>query len=274
MSAPLDVVDENELAFFFLTNEPVPARPFLTFIAEVERIAQTQRHLGPFALVEVSEVITGTKHLRLTFGQKIQKQTVLIAAGTLALGVANLGLDIAGRLKRPTGRLPESVAEMCLDNGVVECVVTTSKQRIHITREDMPALNTVERKRAATGLTGIPKATLHINDAISSSEIAAESPILRAEHLGGFERLEPGSDDRVYTVVGHLSPPGTPSNRVRSNEGQFRSESGRIYVAQGVDWEKLPRDRRDPLVIRARTIGQTGEFRLLSVIDVFEPEEP
>lgn len=71
MSGPFEHVGEHELAFFFQTNEPIPARPLLNFLYEVERIALTQRHLGPSAVVEITEVRTGTKSVRLTFNRKL-----------------------------------------------------------------------------------------------------------------------------------------------------------------------------------------------------------
>jgi hypothetical protein len=46
MSAAPKTVELNELAFFFQTNEPIPARPLLDFLYEVERIARTRRYLG------------------------------------------------------------------------------------------------------------------------------------------------------------------------------------------------------------------------------------
>src|SRR4051794_34878890 len=86
VSGPFERIGENELAFFFQTNEPIPARPLLDFLYEVERIALTQRHLGPSAIVEITEVRTGTKAARLTFNQKL-------GVGALAVAVAQLGMD-------------------------------------------------------------------------------------------------------------------------------------------------------------------------------------
>src|SRR3569832_1544434 len=105
MSAPPQRVADNELAFFFQTNEPVPARPLLVFLGEIERIAKSQRHLGPGTLVEITEIVTGTKLVRITFGDRV-------SLAALAVAVITLGNDLADRFTQPRGRLPESVAEM------------------------------------------------------------------------------------------------------------------------------------------------------------------
>jgi hypothetical protein len=276
VSAPPDVVGENELAFFFQTNEPVPARPLLIFIAEVERIALTKRHLGPSAIVEVTEIRTGTKLVRLTFDQKIKAGTLGVAVGGLVVAVAHLGLDIADRIQQPHGRLAESVAEMCLDNGVVECVVTTREGKIRISRDDVAATMTVEAKRTGQFVGRTPNLKsypLDVDGAVSASEMASAVPdphLYEAERVAELPRQK---DGRLYTVLGYLSPPGTTGNAVRRSEGQFRTQSGKTYVARGVDWDRVPRGS-DPVVIRARVAGEVGGHTVLNVFDVFEPEEP
>jgi hypothetical protein len=278
MSGPFENVGANELAFFFQTNEPIPARPLLNFLYEVERIALTQRHLGPSAVVEITEVRTGTKSVRLTFNQKMLAAGVAVAAVTLAAEVTRLGLDIADRLQQqPRSRLAESVAEMCLDHGVVESVITTHTNQIHIPRDEMPALRALEVKRSGTAARQPASRSLfplQVDDANSKSEMeAAHSPDLitqRGEILADFSRPR---DGRVYTIVGNLSPPGTPGNVTPRSRGQFRAQSGKIYAVRGVDWDRVPRN--DELVaIRSEIDGRDGEYVVLNVKDVFEPREP
>ena len=105
MSTPPEVVGENELAFFFQTNEPIPARPLLAFIWEVERIALTRRYFGPSVLVEITEIQTGTKLVRLTLNQKVGIATAIGTTVMAAVAVAEFGLHIADRIQQPKGRL-------------------------------------------------------------------------------------------------------------------------------------------------------------------------
>jgi hypothetical protein len=278
MSGPFEDVGEHELAFFFQTNEPIPARPLLNFLYEVERIALTQRHLGPSAVVEITEVRTGTKSVRLTFNQTLLAAGVAIAAGTLAVEVARLGLDIADRLQQqPRGRLAESVAEMCLDYGVVESTISTHYEQIRIPRNDMPALRALEEKRSGAPTrqsASRPPFPLQIDNAVSKTEMEAvrssDFVAQRGEILAEVSRAR---DGRVYTVVGSLSAPGMAGNVVPRSRGQFRTQSGKTYIVRGLDWDRAPR-KDEPVVIRAEIDGRDGEFVVLNVKDVFEPQEP
>lgn len=277
MSGPFKDVGEHELAFFFQTNEPIPARPLLNFLYEVERIALTHRHLGPSAVVEITEVRTGTKSVRLTFNQKLAGVVAAAAAGTFAVEVMRLGLDIADRLQQPRGRLVEAVAEMCLDHGVIEFTITTHNQQILIPRDEMPALKTLEAKRSGASnpeSLNQPPFSLQVDDAVSKTEIeAVQSPDFttqRGEILADFSRPR---DSRIYTVVGTLSAPGTTGNVVPRSRGQFRTQSGRTYVVHGLDWDRVPRQDA-PVVIRAEIDGLDGEYVVLNVKDVFEAQEP
>lgn len=276
MSGPFKNVGENELAFFFQTNEPIPARPLLNFLAEVERIALSKRYLGPDVIVEITEIKTGTKSVRLTFNQKMLVAGAAIAAGALAVDVARLGLEIADRLQHSTGRLAESVAEMCSDHGVVESTVSTHNEQIRIPRDEMPALAALDMKRSAPVARDFPTrpSALQVDEAISSSEIeAVHSPDFiaqRGEILAGLGRPR---DKRIYTIVGILGEPGAPGNVVPRSTGQFRTQSGKTYIARGVDWDHAPHGD-DPVVIRAQIDGRDGEFTALNVMDVFKSEEP
>lgn len=278
MSGPFHDVGENELAFFFQTNEPIPARPLLNFLYEVERIALTQRHLGPSAVVEITEVRTGTKSVRLTFNQKLAAAGIALAAGTLGVEVTRLGLDIADRLQhQPRGRLAESVAEMCLDHGVVESIISTHDQQIHIPRDEMPALRALEARRSGAPILergSRPSFPLQVDDAVSKSEIeAVRSPDLIAQRGEILADVSRPRDHRIYTIVGTLTAPNSEQNEVPLSRGQFRSQSGKIYVALGVDWDRVPHGQ-DSVVIRARIDGRDGEYTVLNVMDVFQPEEP
>lgn len=278
MSGPFEHVGEHELAFFFQTNEPIPARPLLNFLYEVERIALTQRHLGPSALVEITEVRTGTKSVRLTFNQKMLAAGIAVAAGTLAVEVARLGLDIADRLQQPRGRLAEAVAEMCLDHGVVESIITMHDVQISIPRDEMPALKTVEAKRARGSVQQsqerYPSFPLQVDDALSQSKLeSVHSPEFGAQQNEIIAGLARPKDGRIYTVLGTLRAPGTRGNVVPRSSGQFRTQSGKTYVARGVDWDRAPATN-DPVVIRAEITGHDGEYTVLNVKDVFQPEEP
>lgn len=277
MSGPFKDVGEHELAFFFQTNEPIPARPLLNFLYEVERIALTQRHLGASAVVEITEVRTGTKSVRLTFNQKMAVVVAAAAAGTFAVEVARLGLDIADRLQRPNGRLAMAAAEMCIDHGVVESVISTHSEQIRIPRDEMPAVKALEVKRSGLSYRQSPSRSpfpLQVDDAISKTEVeAVPSPdfiVQRGEILADSSRPR---DGRVYTVVGILNPPGMPGNVVPRSRGQFRAQSGKIYVVRGVDWDRAPRSN-ELVVIRAEMDSRDGEYVVLNVIDVFEPQEP
>lgn len=276
MSAAPKVVGELELAFFFQTNEPIPARPLLTFIAEVERIALSKRFFGPSAIVEVTEIITGTKLVRLTVNQKIQKQSLHVSMGALLVSAAGLGLNIADRLQKPTGKLAEAAAEMCVENGVVECVVTTSEGQIRVTRDQMPAIKTLKdrRERTAENEAIRQERRSRFTDEMARAPILEpsleERPVLAAERLS---ELPQRRDGRVYTVVGFLNPPGSGRRISSKTDGEFRTQSGKLYATRGVDWTMV-RSGDEPLVIRARIAGEQDGYTVLDVLDVFEPEEP
>jgi hypothetical protein len=147
MSAVPNDLAANELAIFFQTNEQVPARALLNFIYEVDRIARTKRHFGPDALVEILEVRTGTKLVKLSIESKL-------AAATLVVALAAFANDISLRIQQSSGRLAQSVAQMCIENGVVECEIRTSDTHIKITREEIRAVPILDRRRSVEGLTG------------------------------------------------------------------------------------------------------------------------
>ena len=280
MSGPLATVGDNELAFFFQTNEPIPARPLLNFIYEVERITLTRRFFGPSGLVEVTEVRTGTKLVRLTFNQKVAAASLTVAAVGVAATVGQLGLNIADRIKQPAGRLAETVAEMCLDNGVAECVITTPEMQIKVGRDELPAIETVLQKRA--GIAG-PKRLMPSSEsrqgekAVGSANIQ-ELHALPDEQLMVQDELRAElvrrRDGRVYTVVGYLRPPSADGNTVPNLDWEFRTESGKTYIARGIDPGRVGRAAQGLMVIRAEIIGRDEGFTVLSVKDVFEPEEP
>lgn len=135
MSFPPAIVPENELVIFLQTNEPVPYRPLFAFLAAVESLARRPDHFGALAVMEVLEIKTGTKLIKVN----------LEVAGFL-VSLASFGLALAGELKRPSGELPESAAALCVGHGVVECNVTTSRGQIRILRDEIPAIRLLESR--------------------------------------------------------------------------------------------------------------------------------
>ena len=280
MSAAPSVVSDDELAFFFQTNEPIPARPLLAFIWEVERIALTRRYFGPDALVEITEIKTGTKLVRLSINQKIGIATAAGTLATAAVAVAEFGLHIADRVQRPTGRLAETVAEMCLENGVAECVITTSDAQISIGRDHIPAIETVKNKRESNGLRklapDVQRHPLRPDDSVSATrveEVRLDEPVELTQDLRA-EVLRP-RDGRIYTMLGTLRRPGDDENVVPPQEWEFLSQSGKPYIARGVDASRIRRRGEGLVVIRAEIVGREDNgIIILDIKDVFEPEEP
>lgn len=276
MSAPPKIVEVNELAFFLQTNEPVPARALLDFIGELERLARSKRHLGPDALVEIVEVITGTKLVRMTFDRKVAVAGVGVGAASLAVAVLALANDVAGRIQQPSGRLSESVARMCVDNGVVECVITTSEGQIMIGRDAIPAVTRLRERRDAAAIDDfgeemkVAGATARPRPAKPDKLAVLPEPVL-SRVLEDAIQAEPGRvrDRRIYTLVGNLQPPDAGAR-----EWRFTGQSGTLYLAQGVNPERSAALTTDPVVIRAEVIGRESGITVLNVLDVFEPEEP
>ncbi|MCL6699095.1 hypothetical protein LZ496_09925 [Sphingomonas sp. NSE70-1] len=137
MHTPVILAD-NELGFYFETNDVIAPAPVGVFLAELERIARLKRHFGPDAEVRVIELGVGS-----LWGK--------IAVGLGALGgaasIATLGLDISDRLTQPRGRLAEAVATMSIDSSVVSATIVTKDKTVTITSNEMPAITTVEQKR-------------------------------------------------------------------------------------------------------------------------------
>ena len=273
MSAPPKTVGQYELAFFFQTNEPIPARPLLNFLYEVERIARTRRHLGPSAVVEISEIQTGTKLVRLTFDRKL-------ALATLAVAVVALGNDLIDRMQQRSGRLAESIAEMCLDHGVAECVVTTPEVHVRITRDQLPAITTVQERR---DFREAPRMDMPDAESVRAPSAVGSAATEHAQ-LGAEELVRPLDDlrydqlsrldGRIYTIIGKLQPPGSAGHRVPARYWQFDSLSGRTYIASGINPERARIPRTATVVIRAEIVGDEAGITVLNVRDVFETEEP
>lgn len=121
-------------------------------------------------MVEIVEVITGTKLVRMTFDRKVAVAGLGVGVASLAVAVLALGADVAGRIQQqPSGRPPESVARMFVDNGVVRCVITTSEGQIMIGRDAMPAVTRLRDRRNAVA----------IEDFGDELEIAQDMPRLR-----------------------------------------------------------------------------------------------
>lgn len=146
--------------------------------------------------------------------------------------VTRLGLDIADQLQQPRGRLAESVAEMCLNHGVVELIITTHQAQISISRDEIPALKTVEAKRTRGSVRQSqerhPSFPLQVDNAVSQSKIEAvhssEFVAQQGEILAGLGRPRVG---RMYTVVGTLRAPDSRGNVVPHSSGQFRTHRAR-----------------------------------------------
>jgi len=273
MSAAPETVAENELAFFLVTNEPVPARPLLNFLYEVERRALLKRNFGPSTTVEIIEIKTGTKLVRISF-------TSAIALASLAVAVAAFANDLVSGVQQPSGRLAETMAAMCLDHGVVECVVTTSEGQVRISREQMPAVGVIADRRERSEAIKIDAShsdgslfsdrtgyAQGVNDAVSSARIYPELETVRSEGA----RLRKG---RIYTVVGTLTPPAPNASSTEAGYWNFISQSGRSYWAQGIDVSRVGLVERGTVVVRAELAGHKAGLPLLEVKDVFTSDEP
>jgi hypothetical protein len=270
MSAPLKTVEPTEIAFFFQTNEPVPARPLLDFLYEVERIAHSRRYIGPDAIVEIMEVVTGTKLVRMSFNRKVAFTSVGLAGASLTVAVAQLGNDLVGRIQQPTGRLAESVARMCLDHGVAECVVTTPEGQVQISRDAIKAIAVLQSRRDIAEATADMPTGPRPKSLLSDERVLADERIL-AQRIEDIRPASPGRehDGRIYTLVGRLQSPGAGSR-----DWRFSSQSGTIYIARGVNPERSSIQRDATVVIRAEVWGREQGATVLNVKDVFEPEEP
>jgi hypothetical protein len=179
MSSAPSKVGQAKLAIFLQTNEPVPFQPLFEFLKEIELLARQPHHLGPVAMMEVLEVQTGTKLIKLTFDRTV-------ALTSLAVAIVALGNDIASGMKQPSGGIAESAALLCAHHGVVECVVTTSEGQIHILRDEMPAVNALENKAAQQSATG------------SSIELSATIPgPIMSNILDSVRQLEGASDAQL-----------------------------------------------------------------------------
>ncbi len=265
-TAPISV-GEHELAIFLVTNEPVPARPLLNFLYEVERRARLQRHLGPSAVVEILEIRTGTKLVWLSFDRAV-------ALAGLAVAVAAYGNDVAGAVQQPSGRLAETMAAMCLDNGVVECVITTSKGQVRISRDQMPAVELLQQRREDDDhqKASIPHSdgsTFSDGSGYASTESRVEASPVRYREAEMIS--SPAQTGRVYTVVGKLTPPNSDDTSIGAGDYRFTSLSGRSYLARGVN---PTRTDRGTVIIRAELIGNESGLPLLEVKDVFTSDEP
>lgn len=179
MSSAPSKVGQAKLAIFLQTNEPVPFQPLFEFLKEIELLARQPHHLGPVAMMEVLEVQTGTKLIKLTFDRTV-------ALTSLAVAIVALGNDIASGMKQPSGGIAESAASLCAHHGVVECVVTTSEGQIHILRDEMPAVNALENKATQQSATG------------PSIELSATIPgPIMSNILDSVRQLEGASDAQL-----------------------------------------------------------------------------
>lgn len=270
-SAPISV-GHNELAFFLVTNEPIPARPLMYFISEVERQARFQRHLGTSVVVEILEIRTGTKLVLLSFDR-------FVAVGSLAIAVAAYGNDIAGQVQQPSGKLAEAVATLCVDHGVVECVITTSEGQLRIARDEMPAVQRIRQRRedAAFPKTAIPHSdgsTFSDGTGYAAPSVSKSDPATvryQEAELVSPARTRQG---QVYTVVGKLTPPNPDDTSDLGGVYRFTSLSGRSYFARGVGPSRDEFDERGTVIIRAELVGKEAGLPVLDVKDVFTSDEP
>ncbi len=259
MSAPPKFVGSTQLAIFLQTNEPVPARPLITLLSEIERLARLQRNLGPTASMEILTIETGTKFVLLNFDRKV-------ALASLAIAVLAFGNDVASGFQKPTGRLAEAAGALCVDHGVSECVITTSEGQLRIARDDMPAIQNIEQAR----LDGAGRVRRKADYQSPRDEDLLFEDVLGLPAEGSFLKALPEAipSPRVYTMVGELSVPGRP----KGDEWMFISQSGRAFVAKGVD--PMRRPSKNPVVIRAQYLGYEDGRSVILVKDVFEPQEP
>lgn len=150
MAADSKQLAKNEIAFFFSTNEAVPAGPLLFFISEISRIARTKRHFGPGAMVEIISIETGSKRIKLSINQKIAAAGVAAAVLSAVPALGQFALDIHDRLQQPDNRLAKCTATMMIDHGVATAqIITCDGSLDEITRDMMPAIGTVKTEREA-----------------------------------------------------------------------------------------------------------------------------
>lgn len=136
-----EITSENEIAFFFSTNEPIPTAPLLTFISEVARIAKTQKHFGPDAVVDLVEVKSGSKTIKLSIDNKIAAAGVAVAAVAAAATMGQFALDIMDRMQQPDTRIAKCTATMMLDNGVASATIITCEGPLEeLTRDKIERL--------------------------------------------------------------------------------------------------------------------------------------
>jgi hypothetical protein len=181
--------------------------------------------------------------------------------------VIGLGNDLMGRLQAPSGRLSESVARMCLDHGVVRCVVTSSEGSVWISRDEMPAVRTLAgRRERAEGANALPDPVRRERVVPEKAQVAA-LPLDERRMIEDVARMRESGSGRVYTLVGKLTPPEDGDGRWR-----FVTQSGRPYAAVGVDPARTQL-ASSVVVLRAALLAR-GEETLLDVSDVFELDEP
>lgn len=138
MSGAPELVAENEVAFFFETNERIPARLVIEFMAEVERIARNKSVLGPEAVLEFVELERGTLLI------KVAAWATIVGTGLVAI---QLGMTVADKLSEKNERISRCVATMALDHGVVSTTLVTCEGGVTVGRDTMQAVQIMREER-------------------------------------------------------------------------------------------------------------------------------
>lgn len=245
MSAPPRTVAANEVAFFFQTNEPVPALPIVFFVAEVERLALSKRHFGPDVMLELLQVETGTKLVKLSINQRIALAAVGVAAWQAALQTGDFVLAVAEQL-RDESPLAKCVAGMGAYHGVVSTTIVGSTTSVTVMREEMRAYRDLVAPIVVPHSDGS-----RFSDGTGYAQPNPEQPrdwyeyFFKTAELGG--RSRPIGEERGEHPIPRSDEPyhDTPRQRVRwigtfQDDGRdqvFVREDGERFAVFGVDYE-------------------------------------
>ncbi|MBB3034037.1 hypothetical protein [Alteriqipengyuania lutimaris] len=121
------LLDFQTVEFRLETNEAIPAELSLAITAEIVRLAKLKSAFGRDTPIEIVEIGRGSLVIRLNIAAAIAT-------------IASFALMLEDRVRSNSGRLPELVAEACVDHGATECRFKGGDVEFSITRHEMPAV--------------------------------------------------------------------------------------------------------------------------------------